>query len=121
MVDNPNDNRRAGDLVVNQITFGYVVDTDKTVARSNGDGTVTLQGAAIAERILLTTTPNKLYGDSIEGNTTWNQRGLPQPDAKDYFKGRGTLASNLYSGTEMLFFQLTLNSKVVSFCEVFLG
>ena len=86
MVDDPDDNRRAGDLVVNQITFGYVVDADKTVARSNGDGSVTLQGAAIAERILLTTTPNKLYGDSIKGNSTWKQRGLPQPDAKDYLK-----------------------------------
>ena len=102
LVDDPSDFRRAGDLVVNQITFGYVVDADETVARSNGDGSVTVQGSAIAERILLTTTPNTVYGDSIKGNKTWGQRDLPQPTPEDLFKGRGTSASNLYSGTEML-------------------
>jgi hypothetical protein len=102
LVDDPSDFRRAGDLVVNQITFGYVVDVEESVARSNGDGSVTVQGAAIAERILLTTTPNTVYGDSIKGNKTWAQRDLPQPTPEDLFKGRGTFASNLYSGTEML-------------------
>ena len=101
LVDDPSDFRKAGDLVVNQITFGYVVDADETVARSNGDGSVTVQGSAIAERIF-TTTPNTVYGDSIKGNKTWAQRDLPQPDADDLFKGQGTSASNLYSGTEML-------------------
>ena len=102
LVDDPSDFRRAGDLVVNQITFGYVVDSDETMARSHGDGSVTVQGSAIAERILLTTTPNTFYGDSIKGKKTWAQRDLPKPTPEDRFKGRGTSASNLYSGTEML-------------------
>ena len=102
LVDNPNDGRQAGDLIVNQISFGYVVDEDETVISSEGIGHAPVQGSAIAERILLTTTPNKIYGDSIDGNTTWTERDLPNPDDKDLFKGKGTEASNLYSGTEML-------------------
>ena len=102
LVDNPNDGRQAGDLIVNQITFGYVVDADESVISSDGIGTVPVQGSAIAERILLTTTPNRIYGDKIEGNATWVERNLPEPQAKDLFKGKGTEASNLYSGTEML-------------------
>ena len=33
LVDNPNDGRQAGDLLVNQITFGYVVDEEETWLR----------------------------------------------------------------------------------------
>ena len=102
LVDNPNDGRQAGDLLVNQISFGYVVDEEETVIRSGGIGQVPVQGSDIAERILLTTTPNRIYGDSIDGNATWTDRDLPQPDDKDLFKGKGAAASNLYSGTEML-------------------
>ena len=63
LVDNPNDGRQAGDLTVNQITFGYVVDEEETVIGSDGIGNAPVLGSAIAERILLTTTPNKIYGE----------------------------------------------------------
>ncbi|WP_255442115.1 rhodanese-like domain-containing protein [Synechococcus sp. PROS-7-1] len=97
LVDLPDDGFEAQDLTVNLITFGYVVE-HQSVTFSADDP---IAGVDIAQSILLTTTPDQVYGNSIDGNPVWSERGLPQPEARDLFRGDGRLASNLYAGTEM--------------------
>ena len=97
LIDNPGDGKIAGDLTVELIKFGYVVEHEAVTFTSDDP----ITGLSIAEAILLTTTPDQIYGNSIDGNPLWVERGLPQPDARDFFQGDGALASNLYAGTEL--------------------
>ena len=97
LIDNPGDGKIAGDLTVELIKFGYVVEHEAVTFTSDDP----ITGLSIAEAILLTTTPDQIYGNSIDGNPLWVERGLPQPDARDFFQGGGALASNLYAGTEL--------------------
>ena len=106
LVDDPFDGKKAGKLVVHMITYGYVVDyrREDFSPRLLSDGSSS--DVNLAQRILLTSTPNQLYGNSIDGNPQWSEYGLPDPTEKDYFprnwKELGVNASNLYAGTEML-------------------
>jgi len=59
-------------------------------------------GTRAAQAIVDVQTPDQIYGNSIDGNTLWSERGLPAVTADDTFWGEGRPASNLYSGTEML-------------------
>ena len=98
LIDNPTDDCEASAFTVHLIKFGYVVDHGVRTF-TPGDP---VDGSVIADSILLTTTPDQIYGNSIEGNSTWDERKLPDPDRFDFFRGDDTLSSNLYSGTEML-------------------
>ena len=97
LIDNPGDGQIAGDLTVELIKFGYVVEHEAVTFTADDP----ITGLSIAEAILLTTTPDQIYGNSIDGNPLWVERGLPQPDARDFFQGDGALASNFYAGTEL--------------------
>ncbi|WP_162176537.1 DUF4347 domain-containing protein [Synechococcus sp. KORDI-100] len=109
LVDDPYDGKKAGNLTVHLITYGYVVDYRREDFRSTNllaGATPGGEGLNLAQRILLTSTPNKIYGNSIENNPNWESYDLPEPTEDDYFprnwKELGVNASNLYSGTEML-------------------
>ena len=97
LVDLPDDGFKAQDLTVNLITFGYVVEHQSVTFTAEDP----ITGVELAQSILLTTTPDQVYGNSIDGNPVWSERNLPQPDERDLFRGDGRLASNLYAGTEM--------------------
>ena len=97
LIDLPDDGFEAQDLTVNLITFGYVVENQSVTFTAEDP----ITGVELAKSILLTTTPDQVYGNSIDGNPIWSERNLPQPDERDLFRGDGRLASNLYSGTEM--------------------
>jgi len=83
---------------VHLISYGYAVDYEMLRLRA-GDSE---QGITAARMILDVNTPDQVYGNSIDGNSTWTKRDLPQPKQKDFFQGDGRPSSNLYSGTEML-------------------
>ncbi|WP_071991439.1 DUF4347 domain-containing protein [Synechococcus sp. CC9616] len=109
LVDDPYDGKKAGNLTVYLITYGYIVDYRREDFRSNNllaGASPGEEGLNLAQRILLTSTPNKIYGNSIENNPNWEAYDLPEPTEDDYFprnwKELGVNASNLYSGTEML-------------------
>jgi hypothetical protein len=85
-------------MKVHLISYGYAVDYGK-VSFKAGD---TEKALTAAQAILDVSTPNELYGNSINGNSIWNSRDLPKPTADDRFQADGRLTSNLYSGTEML-------------------
>ena len=106
LVDDPNDGMRAGALVVHMITYGYIVDYRRENIVTSGYGAGGSLGLNLAQRILLTSTPNELFGNSINENPKWFAYGLPDPTDRDYFPRNweelGVNASNLYSGTEML-------------------
>ena len=98
LADDPGDARTPGDVHVHLIKYGYLVDYEKLEITPTDLGS----GLPVEQSILLTETPDQTYGDSLSTNQDWVQRGLPAPEARDLFKGTGQLASNLYSGTEML-------------------
>ena len=83
---------------VHLISYGYAVDYEMLRLRA-GDSE---QGITAARMILDVNTPDQVYGNSIDGNSTWSNRDLPLPKEKDFFQGDGRPSSNLYSGTEML-------------------
>ena len=98
-VDNPDDGQIPGVVNVHAIRYGYLVDYEQ-VTFSN---TSTRDGKTFAENILLRSTPDLIYGNSIQGNADWKQRGLPRPSKDlDLYQDPITGRSNLYSGTEML-------------------
>ena len=109
LVDDPYDGKKAGKLSVHLITYGYIVDYRREDFQSSNlfaGASAEVEGLNLAQRILLTSTPNKIYGNSIEGNPNWEAYDLPEPIEDDYYprnwKELGVNASNLYSGTEML-------------------
>ena len=85
-------------VTVHLITYGYAVDYDKTAFGPNKPN----KGMRVAETILDVKTPDQIYGNSINGNSLWQRRDLPDPSENDLFQGAGRPSSNLYSGTEML-------------------
>ena len=85
-------------VTVHLITYGYAVDYDKTSFGPNNPQ----KGMDVAETILDVQTPDQIYGNSIDGNSLWQRRDLPDPTKNDLFQGTGRPSSNLYSGTEML-------------------
>jgi hypothetical protein len=97
LADDPGDSRMPGDVHVHLIKYGYLVEYDSALISPDQLDA----GLQIEQSILLTQTPDLTYGDSLRGNPTWADRGLPAPGFKDLFKGSGRTASNLYSGTEM--------------------
>ena len=98
-VDRPDDGQLPGRLSVHAIRYGYLVSYE-TVTFTNAS---TNDGKVVAEDVLLTATPDTLYGNSIEGNSDWSDRGLPPPSSDlDLLVDPLTGRSNLYSGTEML-------------------
>ena len=108
LVDLPDDGRLAGELTVELISFGYVVGHE--IVTFTEEDPIT--GLEIADAILLSTTPDQIYGNSIDGNPVWSERGLPQPDDRDLFRGDGSLSSNLYAGTELLGAMVGLEHRV---------
>ena len=98
LADDPADGALAGKVNVHVIKFGYIVEYQKTEFTPISVD----EGISIARDVLLTTTPDLLYGNSIVGNAEWASRGLAAPTSLDLYQGPGTLASNLYAGTEML-------------------
>ena len=98
-VDHPGDGQVPGVVNVHAIRYGYVV-THESATFTN---TSTQDGKVVAEDLLLTETPDKVYGNSIKGNKVWANRGLPQPSKSlDRYVDPVTGRSNLYAGTEML-------------------
>ena len=97
LADDPGDSRSPADVHVHLIKYGYLVEYDSAVISPDQLDA----GLQIEQSILLTQTPDLTYGDSLQGNPTWGERGLPAPGSQDVFKGAGRSASNLYSGTEM--------------------
>ena len=97
LADDPGDSRMPGDVHVHLIKYGYVIEYDSALISPDQLDA----GLQIEQSILLTQTPDLTYGDSLQGNPTWADRGLPVPGSKDFYKGPGRSASNLYSGTEM--------------------
>jgi len=98
LADDPADGVLAGRVNVHVIKFGYIVEYQKTEFTPISVD----EGISIARDVLLTATPDSLYGNSIVGNAEWASRGLAAPTSLDLYQGPGTLASNLYAGTEML-------------------
>ena len=97
-MDHPHDGRLAGDLTVELISFGFAVEHERVTFTVDDP----ITGLAIADAILLNTTPDQIYANSIDGNAVWSERGLPQPDERDLFSADDRLASNLYAGMELL-------------------
>ncbi|WP_341901311.1 hypothetical protein [Synechococcus sp. UW140] len=98
LADDPSDGILAGKINVHVIKYGYIVEYQKTeITPISVD-----EGISIAQQVLLTKTPDQLYGNSIASNPNWFARGLPAPSELDYYQGPNTLASNLYAGTEIL-------------------
>lgn len=98
LADDPSDGILAGKINVHVIKYGYIVEYQKTeITPTSVDA-----GISIAQQVLLTQTPDQLYGNSIASNPNWIARGLPAPSELDYYQGPNTLASNLYAGTEIL-------------------
>ena len=98
LADDPSDGILAGNINVHVIKYGYIVEYQKTeITPTSVD-----EGISIAQQVLLTKTPDQLYGNSIASNPNWFARGLPAPSELDYYQGPNTLASNLYAGTEIL-------------------
>ena len=98
LADDPSDGILAGKIDVHVIKYGYIVEYQKTeITPTSVD-----EGISIAQQVLLTKTPDQLYGNSIASNPNWIARGLPAPSELDYYQGPNTLASNLYAGTEIL-------------------
>ena len=85
-------------VTVHLITYGYAVDYDKTTFGPNNPQ----KGMDVAQTILDVKTPDQIYGNSIDGNSLWQRRDLPDRSENDLFQGAGRPSSNLYSGTEML-------------------
>lgn len=97
LADDPSDGILAGKVNVHVIKYGYIVEYQKTeITPTSVD-----EGISIAQQVLLTKTPDQLYGNSIASNPNWIARGLPAPSELDYYQGPNTLASNLYAGTEI--------------------
>ena len=97
LADDPSDDQTSSTLFVDNIIFGY------TVNHAFGQFRAGANLGAVAKVILgLSQTPDQIYGNSIVGNPNWSDRGLSRPGEMDYFWGDNRLASNLYSGTEML-------------------
>ena len=59
-MDHPDDGRLAGDLTVELISFGYVVEHESVTFTAEDP----ITGLEIAEAILLNTTPDQIYGNS---------------------------------------------------------
>ena len=108
LVDLPDDGRLAGELTVELISFGYAVEHESVTFTQEDP----ITGLEIADAILLNTTPDQIYGNSIDGNAVWSERGLPQPDDRDLFSGDERSASNLYAGTELLGAMVGLEHRV---------
>ena len=85
-------------VTVHLITYGYAVDYDKTAFGPNKPN----KGMDVAQMLLDVQTQDQIYGNSIDGNSLWQRRDLPDPTENDLFQGDGRPSSNLYSGTEML-------------------
>ncbi len=98
VIVNPDFDGQAKAVTVHLITYGYAVE----YGTLSFDQSSTDEAIKVAKRILDVKTPDQLYGNSIEGNSTWGERDLPQPDQNDLFQGEGRPSSNLYSDTEML-------------------
>jgi hypothetical protein len=98
IVVNPDFEGEEKQVTVNLISYGYAVEYGQLSFDQNS----TDQAIKVAKTILDVKTPDQVYGNSIEGNSTWSERDLPQPDPNDLFQGEGRPSSNLYSGTEML-------------------
>jgi len=98
VIANPDFDGEAKVVTVHLITYGYAVE----YGTLSFDQSSAEDAIKVAQRILDVKTPDQLYGNSIEGNSTWIERDMPDPDQNDLFWGEGRLSSNLYSGTEML-------------------
>ena len=103
VIVDPNHTGDVQDLKLHLISYGYAVDYGSVTITADDPSA----GKRAAEAIIGLQTPvqfygNSIYGNSIDGNALWAERGLPAVTANDTFWGEGRLASNLYSGTEML-------------------
>ena len=98
VIVDPNNSGEAQDLTLHLISYGYAVDYGSVTITADDPSA----GKRAAEAIIGLQTPDQIYGNSIDGNALWSERGLPAVTADDTFWGEGRPASNLYSGTEML-------------------
>ncbi len=98
VIVDPNNSGEAQDLTLHLISYGYAVDYGSVTITADDPSA----GKRAAEAIIGLQTPDQIYGNSIDGNALWTERGLPNPTSNDTFWGEGRPASNLYSGTEML-------------------
>ena len=98
VIVDPNHSGNAQDLTLHLISYGYAVDYGSFTITADDPSA----GKLAAEAIIGLQTPDQIYGNSIDDNTLWSERGLPAVTADDTFWGEGRPASNLYSGTEML-------------------
>ena len=98
VVVNPRFEGQAQTVTVDLITYGYAVDHGRLTLGPDNLG----EAMNAVQTILDVKTPDQVYGNSIDGNTLWSERGLPAVTGYDTFWGEGRPASNLYSGTEML-------------------
>jgi hypothetical protein len=94
----PNHSGDVQDFKLHLISYGYAVDYGSVTITADDPSA----GKRAAEAIIGLQTPDQIYGNSIDGNVLWAERGLPAVTANDTFWGEGRPASNLYSGTEML-------------------
>ncbi|KEF40833.1 MAG: hypothetical protein ER33_14890, partial [Cyanobium sp. CACIAM 14] len=104
LVDDPTDGSttNAKPITIHVVDFGYLV-THSTVTFT---GSNPLFGEILARDVLLTKTPDVIYGSTTSPD--WIARGLPAPTSLDAYTAPGT-SGNRYSGTEMLGALVTLD------------
>ena len=98
VIVNPDFQGEAQAVTVHLITYGYAVEYG---ALSFNPSSVK-DAINLAKTILDVKTPDQIFGNSINDNSTWIERDLPLPDENDLYWDESRPSSNLYSGTEML-------------------